>query len=84
MKASFMKIYFFVFNFTSLRENMRINSRHPWQCCLTEDNYLACIRSYVVGQSGVTTSSGETGDQHGTNTITTTIIPVSLHTVVIS
>ena len=44
---------FFVLSFTSLRgENMRINSRHPWQCCLTEDNYLACIRSCVEGQWG--------------------------------
>ena len=43
---------FFVFSFTSLREKMRINSRHPWQCCLTEHNYPACIRSDVEGQWG--------------------------------
>ena len=40
MKA-FMKINSFLPSFTGLRENMKINSNHPCQCCLTEPNYLS-------------------------------------------
>ena len=40
MKA-FMKINRFLLSFTTFRQNMKINSNHPCQCCLTERNYLS-------------------------------------------
>ena len=56
MKA-FMKINCFLLSFTSFRQNMKINSNHPCQYCLTEPNYLQCRGSYVLGHSGVSRSS---------------------------
>ena len=73
--------YIFCFQFYNFQtENRiwdRINSRHHWQCCLTEDNYLACIRSCVGGQWGSVrvhhelSEGGREGGpaQHDTNTI---------------
>ena len=64
---------FFVFSFTSFQtERLRelIPAIPGSQCCLTEDNYPACIRSCVEGQSGewgVTTSEGIPRGERGPN-----------------
>ena len=65
MKA-FMKINSFLPSFTGLRENMKINSNHPCQCCLTEPNYLQYRGSYVLGHSGVTSSSSPRASEPST------------------